>query len=151
MPLLEALAQTFDHATAIVSGVRPSQHDAPTPCHEWKVRDLLTHTLGVVINIGNGASGQPLLPDINTVELDADAGTQFGLEAKRTLAAWTARGLDGEVDIGAGLMPVPAAITINLLDTATHSWDIARATGQNGEIPDALAAFVLSANARCGQ
>ena len=33
---------------------------------------------------------------------------------------------------------------INLLDTATHSWDIARATSQAADLPDELAATVLS-------
>ena len=41
-------------------------------------------------------------------------------------------------------MPVPAGMSINLLDTATHSWDIARATGQDANLPDALAVTVLA-------
>ena len=35
-------------------------------------------------------------------------------------------------------------ISINLIDTATHSWDIARATGQDADLPDDLAAVVLA-------
>jgi uncharacterized protein (TIGR03086 family) len=141
--MLEALSQTFDHATTVVSGVGPDQLDGPTPCREWKVRDLLAHTTGVVINIGRGAGGQPLLPDVNAVPLDREPGAQFRAEADRTLAAWTERGLEGEVDIGAGPMPATAGIGINLLDTATHSWDIARATGQSSALPEELADFVL--------
>jgi hypothetical protein len=40
-----------------------------------------------------------LVGDMNSVPLDADLGAQFRTEADRTLAAWTARGLDGEVDV----------------------------------------------------
>ncbi len=143
MEMLDALSQTFDHTTKVIAGIEPDQLGAPTPCTEWTVRDLLAHTTGVVINMGRGASGQQLLPDVNAVELDESVGTQFRTEADRTLAAWNARGLDGEVDIGAGPMPAAAGISINLLDTTTHSWDIARATGQSGELPSELAAFVL--------
>jgi uncharacterized protein (TIGR03086 family) len=35
-------------------------------------------------------------------------------------------------------------MSINLLDTATHSWDIARASGQDANLPDALAETVLA-------
>jgi uncharacterized protein (TIGR03086 family) len=143
MEMLDALAQTFDHATSVIAGVSPDQLTAPTPCREWTVRDLLAHTTGVIINMGRGASGQPLLPDINGVQLDEDLGSQFRAEADRTLAAWTVRSIDDEVDIGAGPMPALAGISINLLDTTTHSWDIARATRQAAELPDELAAFVL--------
>ena len=48
------------------------------------------------------------------------------VKARPALAAWTARGLEGQIDIGAGPMPAVAGISINLLDTTTHSWDIAR-------------------------
>ncbi len=141
--MLEALSQTFDHTAKVVSGVGPEQLDGPTPCREWKVRDLLAHTTGVVINMGRGVGGRPLLPDVNAVPLDREPGVQFRTEADRTLAAWTARGLEGSVDIGAGPMPAAAGISINVLDTATHSWDIARATGQSTALPDELAGFVL--------
>ncbi len=40
-------------------------------------------------------------------------------------------------------MPTPAAMGMNLLDTTTHSWDIARATGQDATLPDELATTLL--------
>lgn len=143
MELLDALSQTFDHATKVVAGVGPDQLTSPTPCTEWDVRAVLGHSLGVVTNMGLGARGEDLLADVNGLTLDADVAEQFRAEADRTLAAWTSRGLDGEVNIGAGPMPVPVALSINLLDTATHSWDIARATGQDAHLPDELATTVL--------
>ena len=144
MEMLDALSQTFDHATKVVAGVGPDQLDAPTPCREWDLRQLLAHTIGVIVNIGRGAGGEELLADLNAMPLDADLATQFRAEADRTLAAWTARGLEGEVNIGAGPMPAMAGISINLLDTATHSWDIARASGQDGTLPEELATKVLA-------
>jgi uncharacterized protein (TIGR03086 family) len=144
MELLDALSQTFDHTTKVIAGVGPDQLDAETPCRDWNLRALVTHTFGVVENMGRGASGTDLLPDINAVRLETDLGIQFRAQADRTLAAWSARGLDGDVNVGAGPMPVAAGISINLLDTATHSWDIARATGQDANLPDALAITALA-------
>jgi uncharacterized protein (TIGR03086 family) len=144
MDLLDALAQTFDHAGKVVAGVGADQLDAPTPCREWDVRTLLAHTMGVIANIGRGARGEKLLADMNAFPLEADLATQFRTEADRTLSAWSVRGLEGEVDIGAGPMPAQIGISINLVDTATHSWDIARATGQDGNLPDELAGTALA-------
>ena len=145
MELLEALAQTFDHAAEVVAGVRPDEFGYPTPCREWDVRALIAHTMGVVMNMGRGASGAELLADLNAVDVELDAGAQFRDEANRTLTAWTARGLEGEVNVGAGPMPARVAIGINLFDTATHSWDIARATGQDANLSDEVAGAALVA------
>ena len=144
MELIEALTQTFDHTTKIVSGVRTGQLDSPTPCRDWELRALLAHTIGVVMNMGLGASGRDLLDSVNAISLADDPGAQFRAQADRTLAAWIAHGPNGEVNIGAGPMPVSAGLSINVLDTATHSWDIARATGQDPNLPDLLATTVLA-------
>ena len=144
MELLDALSQTFDHATKIVAGVGPDQFGMPTPCTEWDVKALVTHTVAVVANMGRGASGADLLPDMNAFALESDLAAQFRSEADRTLAAWTTRGLDGDVNVGAGPMPVAAGLAINFLDTATHTWDIATATGQDANLPDELASTALA-------
>ncbi len=142
MDLISALTQTFDHTHGVIAGVKPEQLGNPTPCSEWDVRGLLSHTLGVVAGIGAAVgSDPPSAPD--SFVLADDPAAQFQALADRTLAAWTAAGLDGETNIGAGPMPRQAAIGINLLDTATHSWDIARATGQPEALPAELAAVVL--------
>ena len=145
METLDALAQTFDHAATVIGAVRPDQLSAATPCSEWDVRALLTHTVGVVQNIGHGVRGEALIPDVNAVTLDDDIGAQFRSAAAGTLAAWRAAGLDGEANIGAGPMPASFAANINLVDTTTHAWDIARSTGQSEELPADLATAVLVA------
>lgn len=140
--LVAALSQTFDHAHRIISGVEPGQLGNPTPCTEWNVGQLLSHTVGVVANIGNALTGHPA-GDPGATVLSSDPARQFRSAADSTLAAWREVGLDGETDIGAGPMPRQDAIGVNLLDTATHSWDIARATGQAEELPPELADLVL--------
>jgi uncharacterized protein (TIGR03086 family) len=140
--LLDALSESFDHAAKIVGGVQAGQLDTPTPCGEWTLRQLLAHTTGVVASMGRAARGlEPQNP--NDFVLDTDLGPQFRAEADRTLTAWRERGLDGEMNVGAGPMPATAALGINLADTTTHSWDIARASGQDPHIPDDVARAAL--------
>jgi uncharacterized protein (TIGR03086 family) len=143
MDLITALDETFAHTQKVVSGIRPEQLAQSTPCREWDVRSLFAHMTGVVMNMELGASGQPLLADVNAVKVGDDLAAQFSAAADATLAAWRTRRLDDEVNIGAGPMPASVALSINLLDTGTHSWDLARATGQDPSLPDPLAATIL--------
>ena len=144
MELLDALSETFDHTAKIVGGVQPGQLDDPTPCTEWRTRQLLSHVMGVVANMGRAARGEELA-DMNAYPLDDDFASQFRTEAERTLVAWKTKQPTDEVNVGAGPMPAQVAMTINLVDTTTHSWDIARATGQDATIPDELAGTALTA------
>jgi uncharacterized protein (TIGR03086 family) len=143
--LLPSLSQAFDHAAQVVRGVRPEDLDKPTPCRDWDVRTLVSHFAGVVVNMGRGAAGEALLPPDRAFVVGDDLADRFRADADRTLAAWRAQGLEGEVDVGAGPMPATVAAGVNLLDTATHTWDLAKATGQPAELPDDLAATVLEA------
>jgi len=99
MDLLKALAQTFDHTTEVLQRVTPDQLGLPTPCAEWDVGTVISHLTSVVVNMGRAARGNKPLPDANPVALETDLGTQFRGHADRTLMAWRARGLDGEIDI----------------------------------------------------
>lgn len=142
MELIAALDQTFDHANKIVGSVSKDQLDAPTPCRDWDLRTLLAHMTGVVANMGNGASGTELI-SIPEYELEPDFVEQFRGETARTLGAWKTRGLEGEINIGRGARPAPVMLTINVLDTTMHSWDVARASNQDAQLPPELATTVL--------
>lgn len=144
MELLDPLAQAFDHTTKVLSGVDAEDLDNPTPCTEWDVRTLVGHVLGVVTNMGRGARGEAIPSDPAVTSLEADLAAQFRTVADATLAAWATRAADDTVNVGAGPMPVAAALSVNLIDTTTHSWDIARGTGQDAQIPDQVAATVLA-------
>jgi uncharacterized protein (TIGR03086 family) len=54
--------------------------------------------------------------------------------------------LDKVVDAGPGPMPGRMLAEINLLDTATHTWDIATATGQPAQLPAGVAEAALEAS-----
>jgi uncharacterized protein (TIGR03086 family) len=137
--LLQALGETFDHTEEVLRGVAPDDFDKPTPCPDWDVRALVSHFAGVVVNMGRGAGGEALLAPDEAFPVGEDLAGRFRTEADRTLAAWRDQGLEGEVDVGAGPMPASLAIGVNLVDTSTHTWDVAKATGQGTELPGDVA------------
>lgn len=143
MELVEALDATFDHTAGVIAGVRPEQYDDATPCAEWTVRELLEHMIGVVDGIGRTAAGTPSTPFV----LGNDPAAQFRTAASATAAAWHDPGvLDRIADGPGGPMPGRVLAGINLLDTATHTWDLAVATGQRAALPDDVAAAALDAS-----
>jgi len=141
--LVQKLSEAFDHTEGVLRGVRPEHLDQPTPCPEWDVQTLVSHFGGVVVNMGRGAGGEALLAPDEAFPVGEDLAARFRTEADRTLAAWRARGLEGEVDVGAGPMPASIAIGVNLVDTSTHTWDVAKATGQPADLPDDVATTAL--------
>jgi len=143
MDVIDALDHSFQHTQGLLANLRPEQLDNATPCAGWTVRDLLTHSIGVVAGMGAAASGQAAAP----FELGADPAAQFAQASASTLAAWRSPGvLDAIVDGGAGPMPGRVLAGINLLDTSTHAWDLAVATGQPTELPEPVAAAALAAS-----
>ncbi|HEX9683267.1 MAG TPA: TIGR03086 family metal-binding protein [Acidimicrobiales bacterium] len=143
MDLIDALDRTFAHAHGVVAGVRPDQYDDKTPCAEWTVRDLLEHMIGVVDGLGAAASETAPTP----FTLGAEPAAQLDAAATGAMAGWRTPGvLDRIVDGGAGPMPGHVLAGINLLDTATHTWDLATATGQPSALPDDVATAALEAS-----
>lgn len=143
MDVIDALDSTFRHASGVIAGVRPQQLDDKTPCTEWTVRDLLDHMIGVVSGLGAAAAGAERTP----FELGADPAAQFDAASVAAVAAWRSPGvLDRVIDAGPGPMPGRMLAGINLLDTATHTWDLAIATGQPPALPDDVAVAALEAS-----
>lgn len=143
MDLIDSLEQTFQHAHGVIADVRENQYGEATPCVEWTVHDLLEHIIGVVASLGPTAAGTSGASG-GDFELGPDPAAQFEDAAAAALAAWRTPGLlDRILDSGAGPMPGRVLAGINLLDTATHTWDLAVATGQPATLPDDVAAAAL--------
>ena len=143
MDIVGSLDETFHHAHKVIGGVSADQYVDSTPCQEWTVRDLLEHMISVVAGIGAAAAGSPREP----FELAPDPAGQFDAAATVALAAWRAPGvLDRVIDAGPGPMAGRILAGINLLDTATHTWDLATATGQPAALPDDVAIAALEAS-----
>jgi uncharacterized protein (TIGR03086 family) len=105
--------------------------DAPTPCEEWTLRELLNHMLETqryFVKAGRGEDASPpgptppnLLSDTPTADFHrtrAEVLTVFG---------------DQEVRDKTGM-----ALGTAFADSLLHGWDVARATGQDDQMPEGL-------------
>jgi uncharacterized protein (TIGR03086 family) len=139
--LVDALEQTFRHTHSVIAAVAPDQHGDPTPCEDWTVQDLLEHVIGVVEGFGAATTGTA--PDGSLVD---DPAARFEAGAATAMEGWRRPGIMEEtVTAGAGPLPGQVYATINLLDTATHTWDLAQATGQPTQLPAPVAEAALVA------
>jgi uncharacterized protein (TIGR03086 family) len=114
--------------TARLTEVRPDQWANPTPCPAWTVRELVAHTIGTHRKVLGALGGE-------VAEVDASGNlVQQWLDATHALgsalgnpdrAGQMVRGVEGTLPfcnlVGGLISP----------DTLAHTWDLARATGQD--------------------
>jgi uncharacterized protein (TIGR03086 family) len=144
LPVLDSTSERFRRIsgafTRVADGVGPDQWDLPAPCDGWVARDVVGHLVGWVPGFLEG-SGVPLR------SLDADVAADPA-GAWRSLADALQAALDDptvagvEHDFGPpGRMSVESAIGMIVLgDVLIHTWDLARATGQDETLDPTLVA-----------
>lgn len=127
-------ARVADGFTARVAGVPPGAWSNPSPCTDWTAHDVVKHlvevTRGMLTRL---TGGDPTPPDSGEdlaaawrVESDA---VRAGLASER--ASTPVKGLGGE-------QPWEDLIgTVLCSDTLLHTWDLARATGQDERLDPA--------------
>jgi len=123
--LWQQTAEAFDQR---LSAVTDAQWTAATPCTEWTVRQLVDHAVGVQTMLG-GVLGGDAKPDADW------ASTRAALAAALADPAV----LDGEIDHPAlGKMSRQQVLGIAITDLLLHTWDLARATGGDENLPPAV-------------
>jgi uncharacterized protein (TIGR03086 family) len=103
----------------------------PTPCVSFTVAELMNHIRDTHLLLTNAAAdddatNETPLPDCHAV-----------LAAAATFA-WTNRGQEGTVNIGGNELPATFALSLHLVETLIHSWDLASALGQTLELSESL-------------
>lgn len=116
-----------------------------TGCAGWDLRTLLNHM--VLENLAHAAlaSGGPMAaPDAGTDYLGDDHVAAFRASADRAHAALTDPAL---LHRTFGSQEAPGAFVAQMLvnEQLTHSWDLARATGQHTDLAPATAERALPA------
>lgn len=134
---------------AVLSGVRDDQLDAPTPCTELSVREMVAHVgqlapafgaaaakdLGDLTDSPPGAGGYVLDDGWRG---DYPARLAALAEAWQTPQAWA-----GMTRVGAVDLPGEVCGLVALTEVLVHGWDIAVATGQAYSVDDDTAAVLL--------
>jgi uncharacterized protein (TIGR03086 family) len=138
-----AMAQT----ETIVAAVRPDQLALPTPCSEYDVRALLSHTVGGLNRIALAGEGADALAIPARADGVPDDGwlAAYQAAAGRARAAWADDAkLDALFAVPWGKVPGRIAVSGYVQEILTHGWDLARATGQPTELDPELATWVLA-------
>ncbi len=135
----------------IVAGIGADQWDAPTPCSDWNVRTLLNHLVAGNLLTAAVLGGEELPPP----EERARLGQVDRLGSDPVAAA--RQSIDGLVTAfeqpGAlerihpspvGQVPGAALVHLRTTELLVHGWDLAQATGQPADFPEALAEHELA-------
>lgn len=136
--MTETMSDLLDRAArracAVVAGVRDDSLDAPTPCAEYQVRDLLDHLYHVVVCFQQLAAKREADFSATPAYVHGEWRAGFRREAGRLVGAWAEPGAEEGTSGSMGL-PARTVGGMVLLDLTVHAWDLARATGQDYE-PD---------------
>jgi uncharacterized protein (TIGR03086 family) len=132
---VELLQRVTDETTRVVDSLTPDQFANASPCEGWTVRDVVNHITGGATMFAISAE-QGKVPDdqigrlMGGDNLGNDAKAAWATAAKRAMSAFDGLDLSKMVTLPFGEMPAGVALNIAIFDVATHSVDLARATGQ---------------------
>jgi uncharacterized protein (TIGR03086 family) len=124
--------------TERVRAVPPSRRDEPSPCTDWTAREVVKHVINTHARVLASLNGRD--PVLVSGEDDLAAAWSMASSAVRdalqdpTRAGIVVRGMFGE-------QPFESLVgRLLCTDTLIHTWDLARATGQDESLdPGAVA------------
>lgn len=123
-------------ARVVVANVSRDELGASTPCASWDVGELVNHMVHrqTFFAVAAETGSAPQMAEVSDV-LGGDFAGAFAAAAERTIAAFVGEGvLEKTITLRYGQVSGHDFATIVAIDTVTHGWDLARATGQVIEI-----------------
>jgi len=139
----------------IVGNVRDDQLDAPTPCTESSLGDLIDHVDGFCRAFTGAAVKSPVdgTPRASGANLGDDWRTRIPERLDALARAWRdPQAWQGMTRAGSFDMPAEVAGVVALDEVILHGWDIAVASGQpydcEPELLEAALGFVQATVAR---
>jgi uncharacterized protein (TIGR03086 family) len=133
----------FEHH---LRAVPPDGWNAPTPCPEWDVRQLVNHmTRGNLnyVRLVRGATSAQFLAQRDADALGDDPVAAFTGSVRVCAAAFAEDGaLDRVVDYPLGRLTGRRALAVRTADSVVHTWDLARALGADETLDPDLVAWV---------
>ncbi len=135
-----ALADGFGRR---VDGGPPGRWDDPAPCEGWAARDVVRHVVGWMPSLYLGAVGLPV-PAMPSADDDPAAAWRAADAAVSALLADP--DLAGRpTSTRAGDMTLEDLVAMTgLMDLLVHTWDLARATGQDETLDQQEASAFLA-------
>lgn len=140
---VELYRRATDQAIRVAIGVKPEQLGDPTPCSAWSVQDLLDHLTGGTEYLQAALEQREPAPSQGTTAADFELGVVSalkGLAAPGALDQMCISPLGFEWSVG-------QAVAGTFMDVLIHTFDLARASGQDErldpELVDACTAMFL--------
>ena len=141
---LKAAAEGFERRLGAVAS---EQWDAPTPCADWSVRELVNHVTAELL----------WMPPLFAGKTIAEVGDRFDGDVLGAdpLATWRSAAADAEaaasaegapqqiVHLSFGDFPGRDYTAQVTSDVIIHTWDLARAIGADDQLGDELVRFVM--------
>ncbi|MEU4482791.1 TIGR03086 family metal-binding protein [Micromonospora sp. NPDC023966] len=132
--------------TQLMTQVRSEHLEARTPCVDFDVRGLLGHLIGTAHRGLGTARGIPTrgIPHVITNVADAELASTYATLAASIREAWSPlAAVDGVIAPWGPCTAAEAARGFTV-ETITHGWDLAVATGQPSDAPNGIADRCLS-------
>ena len=132
---IELFEAAPSQAANVIGGINDSQLSASTPCADWNVEALLDHFL-----MGNNMAAASLSGS-EAQEADKSGGRVEAYKASAAKLAEAAKqpgALEKTVQSPIGEMPGGQLLAAIFMDHLVHSWDLAKATGQDTALDPGL-------------
>lgn len=131
----------LDWVGVLMTATVPEQLDSPTPCEEFTVRNLMGHLLGTAhrsVGTAQGISTRQI-PHVITDVADDDLAMAYVSITQDIQKLWHSADENDQVTAPWGSCTALEALRGFTVETVTHGWDLAIATGQPSEAPDQIA------------
>ena len=140
-PGVELLERALAYTSGALATVTPGDLALPTPCHQWRLADLLGHMEDSLDAFTEGACGAIGLRSAAPSAVDARVAA-LRTKACGLLGSWSHAESD-VVLVGGHPVPVPIISRLAAIEIAVHGWDVGRTTSRGAPLPDPLAAALL--------
>lgn len=142
----DLIVQGIDAFGEKVTAIPSDAWDAPTPCTDWSVRDLVNHVTGEHLWAPHLLDGETIAQVGDRYDGDVLGDSPldgWGQAAKHSRAVWLTTSPDTVVHLSFGDVPALEYGQQILSDLVIHGWDLARGAGLN-ETLEAAAAVATS-------
>jgi uncharacterized protein (TIGR03086 family) len=144
MDAVDALERSQARLLGTVGNIPAGSLASASACEEWDLRALLNHVLGAGWMFTLANRGESVPEDGGDLVGD-DHVAACAAMAEANVASWRAdAALEGERAFPFGTFPAPMALMINVGEVAVHTWDLAKATGQDATIDPEVAELLLA-------
>ena len=136
---VELLERAIGYARGTLVTITPEHLDRPTPCSEWRLRQLLDHMADSLDAFTEASGG--LVP-VTSVPVRGTPVDVLKEKACALLGAWSSPAadviwlVDARIDAG-------QLLRTGALEIVIHGWDVGQSTGAGGALPEGLAAELL--------